>query len=243
MIIKIKKAFTLAEVLITLGVIGAVAALTLPNLIADYKKQVTVTQLKKAKSVFEQGIKKRMADIDCTDLNCGGITEFLDPNRFEVEARKTFEIMSACSQSAECMPKDKNGQILKYKTLGGVDNVQINKFGIFITKDGAMYGLQDPFCANVNKQGTAGYDYNCAFVMIDVNGPKLPNQWGKDAFYFILGENGILFPAYGEQWSLADNGTTNGTWRNHDYCTGLSSASSGLGCAARIMESGWKIDY
>ena len=43
-----KKAFTLAEVLITLGIIGIVAAMTLPTLIGKYQKKQTVTQLKKA---------------------------------------------------------------------------------------------------------------------------------------------------------------------------------------------------
>ncbi len=42
-----KKAFTLAEVLITLGVIGVVAAMTMPSLVANYQKKVWVNQLKK----------------------------------------------------------------------------------------------------------------------------------------------------------------------------------------------------
>ena len=49
-----KKAFTLAETLITLGVIGVVAALTLPTLINSYKKQVTTARLKKFNSIFNQ---------------------------------------------------------------------------------------------------------------------------------------------------------------------------------------------
>ena len=40
-------AFTLAEVLITLGIIGIVAALTMPALIANYKNKVFATQTKK----------------------------------------------------------------------------------------------------------------------------------------------------------------------------------------------------
>ena len=47
-----KIAFTLAEVLITLGIIGVVAALTLPTLISNYKKQTYVTGLQKAYSVL-----------------------------------------------------------------------------------------------------------------------------------------------------------------------------------------------
>ena len=42
------KGFTLAEVLITLGIIGVVAALTLPSLITNYQKKQIVAQLKKA---------------------------------------------------------------------------------------------------------------------------------------------------------------------------------------------------
>ena len=51
-----KHAFTLAEVLITLGIIGVVAAFTLPNLIANYKKNSTVEQLKVAYSTLNQAV-------------------------------------------------------------------------------------------------------------------------------------------------------------------------------------------
>lgn len=45
-------AFTLAEVLITLGIIGVVAAMTLPTLINNYRKQETIAKLKKVYSVL-----------------------------------------------------------------------------------------------------------------------------------------------------------------------------------------------
>lgn len=40
------KAFTLSEVLITLGIIGIIAAMTLPSLVGRYQEKVTVTRLK-----------------------------------------------------------------------------------------------------------------------------------------------------------------------------------------------------
>ena len=46
------KAFTLAEVLITLGIIGIVAAMTLPAIIQKQQDKITVTKLKKMYSVF-----------------------------------------------------------------------------------------------------------------------------------------------------------------------------------------------
>ena len=52
-----KNAFTLAEVLITLGIIGVVAALTIPVLIANHKKHEVVTKLEKVYTVMNQAIK------------------------------------------------------------------------------------------------------------------------------------------------------------------------------------------
>ena len=49
-----KKGFTLAEVLITLGIIGVVAALTLPSLIQNYKEKATVTAVKESYSILRK---------------------------------------------------------------------------------------------------------------------------------------------------------------------------------------------
>ena len=49
-----KRGFTLAEVLITLGIIGIVAALTIPTLISKYQERVTITRLKESYSMLAQ---------------------------------------------------------------------------------------------------------------------------------------------------------------------------------------------
>lgn len=54
--------FTLAEVLITLGIIGVVAALTLPNLLVNYRKTVTVNKVKKFYSMMSQATNASMAE-------------------------------------------------------------------------------------------------------------------------------------------------------------------------------------
>ena len=54
---KEKPAFTLAEVLITLGVIGVVAAMTMPTLIQNYKKHVVETKLSKFYTVINEAVK------------------------------------------------------------------------------------------------------------------------------------------------------------------------------------------
>lgn len=52
------RAFTLAEVLITLGIIGIVAAMTLPTVLSKYREQVVLTKLKRIYSVMNQAIKQ-----------------------------------------------------------------------------------------------------------------------------------------------------------------------------------------
>ena len=59
---KIKKAFTLAEVLITLGIIGVVVAMTLPILISNYKKNLAVERLKSTYSIINQAFSHSIAD-------------------------------------------------------------------------------------------------------------------------------------------------------------------------------------
>ena len=60
-----RTAFTLAEVLITLGIIGIVASLTLPNIIYNYQKHVVETRLQKFYSTINQAV--RMAEQDYGD--------------------------------------------------------------------------------------------------------------------------------------------------------------------------------
>ena len=57
-----KKSFTLAEVLITLTIIGVIAALTIPNLMAKYRAKVYHTKLVQANSILKNGIQNAISD-------------------------------------------------------------------------------------------------------------------------------------------------------------------------------------
>jgi prepilin-type N-terminal cleavage/methylation domain-containing protein len=76
-----RKAFTLAEVLITLGIIGIVATLTIPGLIANYKKKETVTRLKKAYSTMAQAI--QLSEVDNGDAASWSYPPFRDFDKTE----------------------------------------------------------------------------------------------------------------------------------------------------------------
>ena len=71
-----KRGFTLAEVLITITIIGVVAALTIPTLITNYQKQETIVKLKKIYAVMNQALK--LSEIELVKKiteNCGGLNE------------------------------------------------------------------------------------------------------------------------------------------------------------------------
>ena len=63
---KHKFGFTLAEVLITLGIIGVVAAITIPNLIQNNFEKKTISQLRETQSIISQAV--RMAEEEYGDV-------------------------------------------------------------------------------------------------------------------------------------------------------------------------------
>ena len=63
-----KKAFTLAEVLITLAIIGIVAALTIPTLLNNYNDKVLETRYKKAVNIMTNGFKLMMSNEQVFDV-------------------------------------------------------------------------------------------------------------------------------------------------------------------------------
>ena len=74
--LKRKTAFTLAEVLITLGIIGIVAAMTLPSLITKYKIHELRTRFQKTNSIVNQALKYTLNDL--------GLSDYSDMNLFNL---------------------------------------------------------------------------------------------------------------------------------------------------------------
>ena len=221
-----KSAFTLAEVLITLGIIGVVAAMTLPTLIQQHQKQVYVTQLQKAVNTWDNMMRKMQADEGvtelkdtelfskavCLDQNCEWFrpsdSNYVNYSVLEEIVVKYLKTAKICKQG-ECTNEYKNDQTYKIKTANTINNINCNAYYFspayrlgFYSVDGAIYYL-----------GTAGF--SALSVIIDVNGDKKPNTIGRDLFTFYLYNY------------------------NNDY-KGLSPADS---CTESVMTNGWKMDY
>lgn len=105
-----KKGFTLAEVLITLGIIGIVAAMTLPTLIGKYQEKVTMTKVKKAYSIINQAYQKASYDKsgtintwDCDNGKCiyEFFTKYFNNIRTcgEKPCKVTFQVIGSNGQS------------------------------------------------------------------------------------------------------------------------------------------------
>lgn len=224
-----RKAFTLAEVLITLGIIGVVAALTIPTLVNNYRKKQFETGLKKEYSVLLQALDMYKQDNETplkkedTDQSHG---------EFKNKIKPYLKILIDCGDEqagkyeAKCVQNGYYTQDKKYtyKTYSGnIANEDLFDDGQIILNDGSHLLFE-----NVGNGGAV-------FVSIDVNGyNKLPNKWGEDVFTFQLMNDGKLLPMGAKGTIYADENT---------FCSKTSSNRfNGIACANRAIydSSFWK---
>ena len=222
-----KKAFTLSEVLITLGIIGVVAALTMPAVIANYQKRETVSRLQKVYSVLSQAVKQ-------AELNEGEIKYWnfsLPPENFY----KTY-IRPYITVSQEFINSDPPFDI-SYKCLNGRI---CNTYGSYSNKSVPKIILNDGSMIIFDFLGN-----NYEVILTDINGYKKPNTWGKDMFAFSIQAEGGLRP-YG--LGAAIPGGSFGDKMDRETIINSSNARAckkgkdGVWCVALIMMDGWQIN-
>lgn len=103
-----KLAFTLAEVLITLGIIGVVAAMTMPSLISNYQQKQYEAKYAKAQNVMANGIKMMMAQNDIYDVAELPIMSCSDDTCRNEELSKVFKSYSIVTDRSKLPEKYKN---------------------------------------------------------------------------------------------------------------------------------------
>ena len=168
--------FTLAEVLITLGIIGVVAAMTMPTLMNATNGAQYKTAYKKALSVISQAIVLNLAlddyDLGTTTSTGTGANDF---SMFNLLKNRTNVV------------RTEDGQISGYSALlgssvtsqsTGAANVNANNYTVFFN-DGIMFtfpkAAQNCTEANTVEQTNGAASGNCR-GFIDVNGVKAPNR-------------------------------------------------------------------
>ncbi len=248
-------AFTLAEVLITLGIIGIIAAITIPTLVQNYQKTQYVASLKKAYTQMNQVLLQMAIDNgtpdSIADYYTGG-----DDNTVGAKIASYYKVVKVClstQQDDECFAKFDNSYDGSANSTTEWNNVK--NWYKFITADGMSFsmGSYNNSCTKNNGFDAAPdapvTNHTCGWVFIDVNGKKKPNNYGRDVFAFRVTSNKVplLYPAGGFYNSWGNTGTIAGggsewwNYLNHNYC-GIAS-KNGYHCAGRIMDEGWEMNY
>ncbi len=228
-----KHGFTLAEVLITLSIIGIVAAMTVPNLTQSWKKQARLSQLKTAYSILSNATNIAIAENGSWDLEY--IDELFDENGLIRTQHTTlsfvekyfFPYVKTNGKGAfrGTIEKGKSVQSANYYPIyyrnGEIDD-EVNrlKYAYSVTLDNGMI---------VHIYTFAGLG---TYYTVDLNGLKGPNMYGNDVFVFIVkfGNINRLVPASVDETDCTANSSDNAT----DHC-----------CAGKIIKNSWKFpdDY
>lgn len=237
----IKKGFTLAEVLITLSIIGVVAALTIPTFTVSTKNQTYAASLSAAVNTLETAFANALIQENASSLEESSLATMSVTSLSKY--LKNVSDLTSDFTAADSTKK------YKVKTIGKDSDYSLPEEVIFSLKNGAIvYSKVDISSTDVlSKGGPATSRF--ALIGIDVNGSEMPNLVGRDIFMFILGQNGILYP-YGSRAAslLASDGTKKYTYTDTneagtEACKTISSKIDGSGCTARLIENGYKVDY
>ncbi len=180
---EVKQAFTLAEVLITLGIIGIVAAMTMPAVIANHQSSILQQRFKKAYSSMSQ-VLQRVA--------------------FEDGISSVSNLIKACNEriikSSVCLYGQNNCDttifpFANYESASNLSSLFNYHYGI----TWHFSNLMNDGILALNDGTFVFFDYGDGsgktLITIDTNGwQKKPNKAGVDLFMFELKSNGALVP-------------------------------------------------
>lgn len=185
-----KSAFTLAEVLVTLGIIGVVSAMTVPSLMQNYQRQSYVTQLHKVYNLFGQAVNLYLNEKNALNVTEAGLTAQNERKNFMT---KNFKIINDCgSDVTKCFAND-------YKSLNGTavaNPINAKNLNCYVIASGSSV------CIGENKFPPADgspagaddltYGASVASIFVDINGKAGPNIIGRDLFGMAIENEGVI---------------------------------------------------
>ncbi len=214
-----KCAFTLAEVLITLGIIGVVAAITIPSLMAATQEASLVPKVKKTYSTLAQALKLASNDYDTPGDFSLIFEEGKSASQITKELATYINGARYCDAGSNAKGCSDLNYKIKYASLikNGDSNtaaqssqiinspriVLMDGTVIAITTQGRGCGDYEASGAILNNGVNTGNMWhqirsNCGEIFFDVNGPKRPNQFGVDAYGINVYQNSLGF----NYWSV-----------------------------------------
>lgn len=219
--------FTLAEVLITLGIIGVVAAMTLPMLISNYKEKELITRAKKSASILWNALTAIQAEYGETDfsnifatgsINSEDTADILSRHLKVIKRCKIMETGCHDSPIKLAKPVDNTGS----GTAGYFSRYGLKNLPQLVLADGSIIQVQNygkcdrTYMGNVtDADGNVVTDSagnplkeekmssSCVDLTIDTNGNKGPNQVGADVFGMFIVPSGVQKGnSRGDLWNI-----------------------------------------
>ena len=165
--------FTLAEVLITLGIIGVVAAMTIPNLMAKISEKRYQISYRKAYSTVNQALKSAIEDGAIGSTKGGGYNHEGGANTGNSAIGQNFKALSAYFKGVTtCFDNNADKCWECQNGESGLGNLRcIESSYAFIDASGIAYYL---------------YNNDEWPILVDVNGFSGPNKLGKDRYVLFF---------------------------------------------------------
>ncbi len=228
-----KKGFTLSEVLITLGIVGVVAVLTVPGVMKNYKNRLYTSQLQKVYSQISEATQAMMND------------QHVD-NIYET----TIASANSCSNATKGICEKGVGLFLNnyFKSVkrncgngGTADKACVAT--TYTTIDSGTGGSVDAEYCIQNTNGAAicaKWQDSMVNLIVDVNGPASPNMIGRDVFAMDIKSDGTIV-----DYNAANRSKDPTVATAKKACNGSGSTlnSRASGCLNAIIDAGWKMNY
>lgn len=222
-----KQAFTLAEVLVTLGIIGVVSAMTVPTLMQNYQRKSYVTQLHKVYNEAQQASVQYITDRNAIDLKEAGLTS---TNAVTNWVKTYFKVVNDCGTDySPCFASE-------YRMMNGV-----SRGALFNNTTYYKYVLASGASISV-----AGRSNGKVSFFVDVNGQAGPNIIGRDTFAMLIYKNGIIDESDGSEGDDTLTAPLSKDKREdlfQKYCANGTASSYWWGCFGKILNDNWEMTY
>ena len=221
-------AFTLAEVLVTLGIIGVVSAMTVPTLMQNYQRQSYVTQLHKTYNEMSQALLRYQTDRNALNLREAGMSSQAEVNNF---ISSYFKVVNSCLDSSTvtpCFANQSEYKKISGATASGFDNDADGLGMSFVLANGTSIR---PWLSNGR---------NFIVMVVDVNGQKGPNILGRDFFDMCIDVNGNIDTCLSNGGTFPHTEAQRETEFN-DVC--IADSASIAGCFGKILNDNWQMNY
>ena len=220
-----KVAFTLAEVLITLGIIGVVAVLTLPSVVIKYREQATVAKLKQVYAILDQAFSQMTNDEGTIDTWDEGAArkqkiEELIPKYLKIT--KQCDINTTFKKCGYTTYKNRFNELTRgFYTYSNANYFLADGTIIYtaISNSSNLYNQCKMSKNFTNSSPFQSYTNSCGEVWVDINGTKPPNTMDFDLFYFYIVKDGII-PAGSKNETVWTETFENQCLGKHVYTSG-----------------------